>query len=47
MRKKKMMRRRKILIKELGFYPGQTCFIYKHVPMGLWGGKAQNILLGF
>jgi hypothetical protein len=29
------------------FYPSQTCFIYKHVPMGLWRGKAQNILLGF
>jgi hypothetical protein len=22
------------------FYLGQTCFIYKHVLMGLWGGKA-------
>jgi hypothetical protein len=29
------------------FYPGQTCFIYKHVLMGFWRGKAQNILLGF
>jgi hypothetical protein len=29
------------------FYPGQTCFIYKHVLMGLWRGKAQNILLSF
>jgi hypothetical protein len=29
------------------FYPGQTCFIYKHVLKGLWGGKAQNTLLGF
>jgi hypothetical protein len=29
------------------FYPGQTCFIYKYILMGLWRGKAQNILLGF
>jgi hypothetical protein len=29
------------------FYPGQACFIYKHVLMGLWSGKAQSILLGF
>jgi hypothetical protein len=29
------------------FYPGQVCFIYKHVLMGLWSGKAQNIFLGF
>jgi hypothetical protein len=29
------------------FYPGQTFFIYKHVLMGLWRGKAQNTLLGF
>jgi hypothetical protein len=29
------------------FYPGQACFIYKHELMGLWSGKAQNILLGF
>jgi hypothetical protein len=29
------------------FYPGQTCFIYKHVLMGLRRSKAQNILLGF
>jgi hypothetical protein len=29
------------------FYPGQVCFIYKHVLMGLWSGKAQSIFLGF
>jgi hypothetical protein len=29
------------------FYPGQVCFIYKHVLMGLWNGKAQSILLDF
>jgi hypothetical protein len=47
-RKKKTMRQRKALMKELGFfYPGQVCFIYKHVLMGLWNGKAQSILLGF
>jgi hypothetical protein len=35
-------------MKELGFfYPGQACFIYKHVLMGLWSGKAQSILMGF
>jgi hypothetical protein len=28
------------------FYPGQICFIYKHILMGLWGGKAQHTLLG-
>jgi hypothetical protein len=35
-------------MKELGFfYPGQVCFIYKHILMGLWRGNAQSILLGF
>jgi hypothetical protein len=29
------------------FYPGQACFIYKHVLMGLQSGKAQSIFLGF
>jgi hypothetical protein len=29
------------------FYPSQACFIYKHVLMVLWRGKAQRILLGF
>jgi hypothetical protein len=29
------------------FYPGQAYFIYKHVLMGLWRGKAQSIFLGF
>jgi hypothetical protein len=29
------------------FYPGQACFIYKHVIMGFWSSKAQSILLGF
>jgi hypothetical protein len=29
------------------FYPGQACFIYKHVLMGLWSSKAQSIFLGF
>jgi hypothetical protein len=28
------------------FYPGQICFIYKHILMGLRGGKAQNTFLG-
>jgi hypothetical protein len=35
-------------MKELGFFcPGQACFIYKHVLMGLWSSKAQSIFLGF
>jgi hypothetical protein len=29
------------------FYADQTCFIYKHVLMGLWSSKAPSILLGF
>jgi hypothetical protein len=28
------------------FYLGQICFIYKHMLMGLRGGKAQNTFLG-
>jgi hypothetical protein len=47
-RTKKTMRRRKALMKELGFfYPGQVCFICRHVLMGLWSGKTQSIFLGF
>jgi hypothetical protein len=42
--RKKMRRRRKILMTELGFfYPHQACFIYKHILMGLHRITAHNI----
>jgi hypothetical protein len=40
-RKRKMMRRRKIVMKELGFFPKPTCFIYKQTLMGLYKSKVQ------
>jgi hypothetical protein len=44
-RKKKMMRRRKELMKELGFFTLAKPALF----ISTWasGGKAQNILLGF
>jgi hypothetical protein len=41
MRKRKMMRRRKIVMKELGFFPKPTCF------MGLCKLKVQVHLWAF
>jgi hypothetical protein len=41
MRKRKMMQRRKIVMKELGFFPKTTCFIYKQTLMGLCKLKVQ------
>jgi hypothetical protein len=35
MRKTKTMRRRKLVVKELGFFTKPTCFIYKQKLMGL------------
>jgi hypothetical protein len=35
MRRRKMMRRRKIVVKELGFFPKPIRFIYKQTLMGL------------
>jgi hypothetical protein len=38
-----MMRWRKVVMKELGFfYPRQTYFIYKYTLMGLRRGKVQS-----
>jgi hypothetical protein len=35
-------------MEELGFFTlVKVCFIYKHVLMGLWSGKAQSKLLDF
>jgi hypothetical protein len=47
MRKRKMMRRRKIVVKELGFFPKPTCFIYKQTLMGLCKLKVQLYLWAF
>jgi hypothetical protein len=47
MRKKKMMRRRKIVVKELGFFPKPICFIYKQTLMGLRKLKVQIYLWAF
>jgi hypothetical protein len=47
MRKRKMMRRRKIIMKELGFFPKPTCFIYKQTLMGLCKLKVQVHLWAF
>jgi hypothetical protein len=44
MRKRKMMRRRKIVVKELGFFPKPTRFIYKQTLMGLSKLKVQVYL---
>jgi hypothetical protein len=47
-KRKKMMRQKEKGANERVrvFYPGQICFIYKHILIGLWGGKAQNTFLG-
>jgi hypothetical protein len=47
MRKRKMMRRRKIVMKELGFFPKPTRFIYKQTLMGLCKLKVQVHLWAF
>jgi hypothetical protein len=47
MRKRKMMRRRKIVMKELGFFSKPTCFIYKQTFMGLCKLKVQVHLWAF
>jgi hypothetical protein len=47
MRKKKTMRRKKIAIKELGFFSIQTCFIYNQTIMGLSKLKVQKHLWAF
>jgi hypothetical protein len=47
MRKRKMMRRRKIVMKELGFFPKPTRFIYKQTLMGLCKLKFQVHLWAF
>jgi hypothetical protein len=47
MRKKKTMRRKKIAVKELGFFPSQTCFLYNQTIMGLSKLKVQQHLRAF
>jgi hypothetical protein len=47
MRKRKMMRQRKIVMKELGFFPKPTHFIYKQTLMGLCKLKVQVHLWAF
>jgi hypothetical protein len=46
-RKRKMMRRRKTVMRELGFFPKPTCFIYKQTLMGLCKLKVHVHLWGF
>jgi hypothetical protein len=45
-KERKMMRQRKKLMTGLGFYPRQTCFIYKYILMGLYKGKVQSVCTG-
>jgi hypothetical protein len=47
MRKRKMMRRRKVVLKELEFFPKTTGFIYKQTLMGLCKLKVQVHLWAF
>jgi hypothetical protein len=47
MRKKKTMRRKKMAMNELGFFPSQTCFIYNQTIMGLSKLKVQQHLWAF
>jgi hypothetical protein len=47
MRKRMMMRRRKIVVKELGFFPKPIRFIYKQTLMGLLQIKGPSISMGF
>jgi hypothetical protein len=47
MRKWKMMRRRKMVEKELGFFPKPIRFIYKQTLMGLCKLKVQVYLWAF
>jgi hypothetical protein len=47
MRKRKMMRRRKIVMKELGFFPKPPHFFYKQTLMGFCKLKVQLHLRAF
>jgi hypothetical protein len=47
MRKRKMMWWRKIVVKELGFFPKPARFIYKETLMGLCKLKVQLYLWAF
>jgi hypothetical protein len=47
MRKRKMMRRRKMVVKELGFFPKPILFKYKQTLMGLYKFKVQVYLWAF
>jgi hypothetical protein len=47
MRKRKMMRRRKMVVKELGFFLKPIRFIYKQTSMGLCKLKVQVYLWAF
>jgi hypothetical protein len=47
MRKRKMMRWRKIVMKELGFFPKPTRFIYNQTFMGLLKLKGPSTSMGF
>jgi hypothetical protein len=47
MRKRKMMRWRKIVMKELGFFPKPTRFIYKQTFMGLRKLKGPSTSMAF
>jgi hypothetical protein len=47
MRKRKMMRRRKMAVKELGFFPKPIWFIYKQTLMGLCKLKVQVYIWAF
>jgi hypothetical protein len=47
MRKRKMMRRRKVVVKELGFFPKPIRFIYKQTLMGLYILKVQIYMWAF
>jgi hypothetical protein len=47
MRNKKTMRRKKMAMKELGFFPIQTCFIYNQTIMGLSKIKGPKTSMGF
>jgi hypothetical protein len=42
-----MMQRKKMAMKELGFFPSQTCFIYNQTIMGLTKLKVQKHLRAF
>jgi hypothetical protein len=46
-RKRKMMRRRKVVVKELGFFPKPIRFIYTQTLMGLCKLKVQVYIWAF